>query len=60
MRVLLEMQDRLVELETRLNQCDDTETVQLNLSSRRQDRNHERRDILLQIETTLGSYGVWK
>ena len=60
MRVLLEMQDRLVELETRLNQCDDTETVQLNLSSRRQDRNHERRAILLQIETTLGSYGAWK
>ncbi|TVY21099.1 hypothetical protein LARI1_G001968 [Lachnellula arida] len=56
MRVLLEKQDHLVELENKLHQCDDAETVRLNLASRRQDSNQERRQILQQIETALGSY----
>ncbi|TVY87796.1 hypothetical protein LAWI1_G005850 [Lachnellula willkommii] len=55
-RVLLEKQDHLVELENKLHQCDDAETVRLNLASRRQDSNQERRQILQQIETALGSY----
>jgi hypothetical protein len=60
MRVLLEKQDRLAELEHRLHQCDDAEVVQLNLASRRQDGNQERRQILRQVETTLRSYGKGK
>jgi hypothetical protein len=58
MRVLLEQQDRLCELQEQLEDCDDAETVQLNLSSRRQDDNRTRREILQQITTELKVYGM--
>lgn len=58
MRVLLEKQDQLNELEERLNQCDDDETTQLNLSSRRQDSNQGRRALMEQIRRDLGHYGT--
>ncbi|KAL8858283.1 MAG: hypothetical protein Q9178_005146 [Gyalolechia marmorata] len=57
-RVLLEQQDRLCELQQQLEDCDDTETIQMNLSSRRQDGNRARREILAQIKTELKDYGT--
>lgn len=57
-RVLLEQQDRLCELQQQLEDCDDAETIQLNLSSRRQDGNRARREILQQIKTELKDYGM--
>lgn len=58
MRVLLEQQDKLAELEGRLNHCDDQDKIQLNLSSRRQDINRERQGLLDQIKHELKEYGV--
>lgn len=58
MRSLLEKQDQLIELEERLHQCDDDETAQLNLSSRRQDSNQGRRALMEQIRRALGHYGT--
>ncbi|KAF8848260.1 hypothetical protein BDZ45DRAFT_290779 [Acephala macrosclerotiorum] len=56
LRSLLDQQDILYELETRLNECDDTETVQLHLSSRRQDKNQQRKSLLQEIKQALSSY----
>jgi hypothetical protein len=55
-RILLEQQDRLAELEERLEKCDDEETIQLNLSSRRQDSNLERRQLIDDISLELAAY----
>lgn len=57
MRCLLEQQDQLFELETELNQCDDAENTQLYLSSRRQDLNQRRRELLEQVKEGLQAYG---
>ncbi|CZR51425.1 uncharacterized protein PAC_01301 [Phialocephala subalpina] len=56
LRVLLEQQDRLCELQQQLEDCDDVETVQLNLSSRRQDDNRTRRNVLQQVAAELKDY----
>ncbi|KAG9231492.1 hypothetical protein BJ875DRAFT_506648 [Amylocarpus encephaloides] len=56
LRVLLEQQDRLCELQQQLEDCDDAETVQLNLSSRRQDDNRTRRNVLQQVAAELKDY----
>ena len=58
MRVLLEQQDELQRLEYELNECDDTERIQLNLSSHRQDSNQHRRTLFEEIRAALRSYGV--
>jgi hypothetical protein len=58
MRVLLDYQDRLAELEEQLNDCDDNEGVQLNLCSRRQDSNPRRREILDRLKQELKDYGT--
>ena len=55
-RLLLEQQDRLAELEERLEKCDDEETIQLNLSSRRQDSNLARRQLIDDIKAELAEY----
>jgi len=57
MRVLLDLQDELMELKASLDECDDREAIQLHLSSRRQDGNIRRREILRNISTKLESYG---
>lgn len=57
MRNLLDLQDQLSELEDTLNRYDDAERVQLHLSSRRQDANQERRDLLTRIRERLEIYG---
>ncbi|KAF3799067.1 hypothetical protein GCG54_00001171 [Colletotrichum gloeosporioides] len=56
MRNLLEQQDRLAELEGLLNQCDDNEDIQLNLSSQRNDSNQSRRAVLERIKVALVEY----
>ncbi|CAF3526591.1 unnamed protein product [Fusarium graminearum] len=56
MRSIVEQQDRLAELEARLHQCDDEEGIQLNLSSRRQDGNNKRRELMKEVQETLKQY----
>ncbi|KUJ24439.1 uncharacterized protein LY89DRAFT_727466 [Mollisia scopiformis] len=56
LRVLLEQQDRLCELQQQLEDCDDAETIQLNLKSRRQDDNNTRRSVLQQVAAELKDY----
>lgn len=56
MRSLLEQQDELTELQERLDRCDNSERVQLGLSSRRQDRNADRRELLRQVTAKLKVY----
>ncbi|KAI1083597.1 hypothetical protein F5B20DRAFT_527675 [Whalleya microplaca] len=56
MRNLLDQQDQLADLESRLNCCDDAEDIQLRLNSRRHDTNQERRDILEQVDIKLRQY----
>lgn len=58
MRSLLDLQDQLSELEERLNQCDDVDRIQLGLSSRRQDSNTHRREMLELIRAKLEIYGM--
>ena len=58
MRVLLEQQDKLAELEEQLDHCDDQDKIQLNLSSRRQNISRERRELLDQIKHELKEYGT--
>lgn len=58
MRSIVEQQDRLAELEARLHQCDDEEGIQLNLSSRRQDGNNKRRELMKEVQETLKQYGM--
>lgn len=58
MRSIAEQQDQIAELETQLNQCDDEEGIQLNLSSRRQDANGKRRDLMNQVHEKLKQYGI--
>ncbi|KAK0701330.1 hypothetical protein B0H67DRAFT_595851 [Lasiosphaeris hirsuta] len=55
-RNLLSLQDELVELEERLNLLDNIEVVQLNLSSRRQDANQDRADLLAEIRLKIEQY----
>ena len=56
MRSLLEQQDELAELQERLDRCDDAEPIPLGLSSRRQDGNPERRELLRQVTAKLQEY----
>ncbi|KAM0798368.1 hypothetical protein BDR22DRAFT_809198 [Usnea florida] len=56
MRSLLEQQDELAELQERLERCDDADPIRLGLSSRRQDENAERRDLLRQVQAKLQEY----
>lgn len=56
MRSLLEQQDELQELQERLDRCDDSEQVRLGLSSRRQDQNLERRELLRRVTDKLQGY----
>lgn len=56
MRSLLEQQDELAELQERLDRCDNSEPIRLGLSSRRQDENPERRELLRQVTVKLQEY----
>ena len=56
MRSLLEQQDELAELQERLDRCDNAEPIRLGLSSRRQDGNPERRELLRQVTVKLQEY----
>jgi hypothetical protein len=58
LRVLLEQQAEISELESRLNKCDDEETIQLHLSSCRKDGNKQRRHLIEEIKVKLYEYGI--
>lgn len=58
LRLLLEKQAYLGELERRLMKCDDEETVQLYASSCKQDGNVERRRLIQEIEDKIRNYGM--
>ncbi len=58
LRYLLYLQDTLVELQQRLDACDDAENIQLHLSSNRSDGNEERRRIMRELEMQLPKYGL--
>jgi hypothetical protein len=57
-RSLLDLQDQLSDLQDQLKVCEDFDRVQLGLSSRRQDGNRQRRDLLECIRSTLEVYGA--
>lgn len=50
-------QEKLLDLETQLNEVDANEERQLYLKSRQHDGNPERKHLLEQIDTALQSYG---
>lgn len=56
LRLLLEKQAYLGELERRLMKCDDEETVQLYASSCKQDGNVERRHLMEEIQVKIHNY----
>lgn len=56
-RNLLYLQDILSEAEERLNACDDTENVDMHLSSRRKDGNATRQLLLKGLDEKLKAYG---
>ena len=58
MRHLLFLQDTMAELEEKLDACDDAEDIPLHNSSRRQDGNETRRDLMRELEICLAKYGV--
>lgn len=55
-RLLLLKQDKLVVLEKRLRELDDTETVPLFLGASREDENRERLQVLDEIDVALSDY----
>lgn len=57
MRYILYLQDSLGELQQRLDACDDAEDIQLYLSSRRNDENETRRDLMKELGVQLRNYG---
>jgi hypothetical protein len=56
-RCLLEKQDELGQLEEELGQLDKNDPRAFNLSTRRRDKNLERRLLLAKIGTALEAYG---
>jgi hypothetical protein len=60
LRLLLEKQAHLGELERRLMKCDDEETVQLYASSCKQDGNVERRRLMEEIQVKMHNYGMYQ
>jgi len=60
LRLLLEKQAHLGELESRLMKCDNEETVQLYASSCKQDGNVERRRLMEEIQVKIHDYGMYQ
>ncbi|KAK4198569.1 hypothetical protein QBC40DRAFT_204748 [Triangularia verruculosa] len=55
-RLLLWEQDRVVELEAKLNKIDKDETCTLYLGNRRRDKNHQRLAVMMELKDALKSY----
>ncbi|KAK4649734.1 uncharacterized protein QC761_0024400 [Podospora bellae-mahoneyi] len=55
-RLLLWEQDRVAELETKLNKIDNEEKHSLYLGSRRKDKNQERRAVIAELQEAIKSY----
>lgn len=60
MRLLLLTQDKIAQLERKLDQIDCSEKSPLFLGSSRLDKNGERQAVLLQVREDLGAYGKVK
>ena len=58
MRLLLLKQDRLSQLEKRLEKVDREEVALLSLGSSRDDNNPERISVLAEIDAALADYGT--
>ena len=56
-RVLLHKQDELIEMENKLNELDNEEKTFYYLSSRRDDLNFARKNLLTEIERKMADYG---
>lgn len=59
LRILLEKQAELSELENDLNRVDDEERVQQHLSSCRKDKSQQRRGLVREIKSKLRDYGTF-
>lgn len=59
LRNLPYLQDELWELQKQLDDLDDSEETSLYLSSRKHDRNEERRVLLPRLQTVLQNYGTY-
>lgn len=60
LRLLLEKQAHLIELERQLIKCDDEEMVQLYASSCKQDGNMQRRRLMEEIQLKIHDYGMYR
>ncbi|KAF5232307.1 hypothetical protein FAUST_8769 [Fusarium austroamericanum] len=58
MRLLLVSQDRVAQLEEKLDKIDKDEDSPLFLASVRRDKNEERRKVLVELQEALDSYGM--
>lgn len=58
MRILLYKQDKVTQLEQRLNQIDRDEEIPVFLGCRRRDANKEREKVFMDLDIALGIYGM--
>ena len=58
MRMLLYKQDKVTQLEQKLNEIDLQEKVPIFLGCRRRDTNTEREKVLMDLDIALGIYGT--
>ena len=58
MRMLLLKQDKVAQLEQKLNNIDLKEELPLFLGSNRRDKNNERETALKELDTALEAYGT--
>ena len=57
-RVLLQKQDHIVELESKLEEIDNNESNDFFLNTRRMDENQARQTVLTELEKQLPEYGM--
>ena len=58
MRMLLHKQDKVTQLEQRLNEIDVDEKIPLFLGCRRKDKNPKREKVFMDLDIALGIYGM--
>ena len=58
MRMLLHKQDKVTQLEQKLNEIDLNEKIPLFLGCRRRDTNTEREKVFWDLDIALGIYGM--
>ena len=58
-RLLLLKQDRISQLETKLKRLDENEDCEIFLASSRDDSNHDRLQLLADLDSALADYGTF-